>query len=102
MLALLGISDLTAVSLPDEIALPFWGSQTPVRLVFLFAVTGYTYLFKQGGVLAAKGAAYQITVGDGLKNSLVFSWGFFELAMWYWVSDFDIPKEKVFYSWIVF
>ncbi|OCK74821.1 hypothetical protein K432DRAFT_409550 [Lepidopterella palustris CBS 459.81] len=85
ILAFLAISDLTAVSLPEEYAYIYWGTQTPVRLVFLFAITGYTYMFKEGGIFAAKGLGYTPGAGEHLKNSVVFTWGFLELATWFWV-----------------
>lgn len=66
----------------------YWGNQTPVRLLFLFGLTGYSYAFKEGGMLANAGKAYTRNAGDNLKNSIVFSWGFLELAAWFWVSGF--------------
>ncbi|KAF2683399.1 hypothetical protein K458DRAFT_418996 [Lentithecium fluviatile CBS 122367] len=85
LLAFLGVSDLTSLSLSDELAESYWGTQTPVRLTFLFAVTGYSYLFKDGGVLANSGRKYTVNAGDHLKNSIVFTWGFLELAALFWV-----------------
>ncbi|KAF2876422.1 increased loss of mitochondrial DNA protein 1 [Massariosphaeria phaeospora] len=85
LFAFLGLTDLTAVSLPEELADTYWGTQTPVRLSFLFILTGYTYLFKEGGLLASRGAAYTVNAGDYLKNSMVFTWGFLELSAWFWV-----------------
>ncbi|PSN65366.1 hypothetical protein BS50DRAFT_575399 [Corynespora cassiicola Philippines] len=85
LLAFLGVSDLTALSLPEEVADTYWGTQTPVRLAFLFGVTGYTYLFKQHGILASQGRDYTYNAGDNLKNSIVFTWGFLELSAWFWV-----------------
>ncbi|KAF2441302.1 hypothetical protein P171DRAFT_94087 [Karstenula rhodostoma CBS 690.94] len=81
LLAFLGISDLTALSMSEEAVEAHWGTQTPVRLAFLFGLTGYAYAFKQGGVLGstARGA------GDHLKNSVVFAFGFVELTVWFWV-----------------
>ncbi len=71
-----------------DLAVPFFTSQAPVRLLFLFAVTGYTYLFKKGGALAGRDALgmYKAGVGEELKNSVVFTWGFLELTAWFWVS----------------
>jgi hypothetical protein len=69
----------------DEISDRFWGTQTPVRLALLFGVTGYTYMFKEGGMLGTKGRDYTFNAGDDLKNSIVFTWGFLELALWFWV-----------------
>lgn len=85
LFAFLGLSDLTALSLSDEVAERFWGTQTPVRLTFLFGITGYAYLFKEGGMLAGKGRSYSYNAGDDLKNSIVFTWGFLEMAIWFWV-----------------
>jgi len=86
ILAFLGISDLTSVSMHEQLAIEYWGTQTPVRLVFLFAVTAYTYLFKSRGGALARGMGYRTGAGENLKNSLVFTWGFLELAGWFWVS----------------
>ena len=61
----------------------YWGTQTPVRLAFFFALTGYTYAFKEGGMFARQ--PYTLNAGDNLKNSIVFSWGFLELSAWFWV-----------------
>jgi hypothetical protein len=88
LLSFLGISDLTALMLPDEPCEVYWGTQTPVRLLFLFGLTGYTYMFKKGGVLANAGSKYTTSAGDNLKNSIVFTWGFLELAAWFWVCGY--------------
>lgn len=85
LFAFLGLSDLTALSLSDEVAELYWGTQTPVRLAFLFAVTGYTLMFKEGGVFAGKGRHYTFNAGDDFKNSVTFTWGFLEMAAWFWV-----------------
>ena len=70
----------------DEIAYAYWSSQLPVRLFFLFLVTGYSYLFKRGGGTFGAAINYGHGPGDTLKNSLVFTWGFMEVATWFWVS----------------
>ncbi|KAJ4380255.1 hypothetical protein N0V86_004564 [Didymella sp. IMI 355093] len=86
LFAFIGINDLTAASLPEEVFDEYWGAQTPVRLVFLFALTGYTFLFKEGGMFGgARGLAYSNSPGSHLKNSVVFSWGFIELSTWFWI-----------------
>ncbi|KAF2793853.1 hypothetical protein K505DRAFT_305088 [Melanomma pulvis-pyrius CBS 109.77] len=85
LFAFLGLTDLTALSLSEEVAESYWGTQTPVRLTFLFGLTGYAYTFKEGGMFARKGSAYTFNVADDLKNSIVFTWGFLELAAWFWV-----------------
>lgn len=86
LFAFLGVSDLTAAALPDEVYDEYWGAQTPVRLVFLFALTGYTFLFKEGGMFGGtRGITYSKSPGSYLKNSVVFSWAFVELSMWFWI-----------------
>lgn len=63
-----------------------------MRLLFFFVVTFYSYVFKPGGVVFAgkefgKGGAKGKAGWDDLKNSLVFTWGFVEMLVWFWVSD---------------
>ncbi|KAF2725575.1 hypothetical protein K431DRAFT_317556 [Polychaeton citri CBS 116435] len=84
ILAFIAFADLAAASLNELAAFEYWLANVPVRLFFLFVVTGYSYLFKEGGMLAT-GAKGKPGIGEPLQNSLVFSWGFFELAMWFWV-----------------
>jgi hypothetical protein len=61
-------------------------------------------MFKDGGMLASKGRQYSMNAGDDLKNSIVFSWGFLELALWFWVcglacvSDVDMVLMDVRFS----
>jgi len=83
LLVFLGLSDLTAASLPALPALEYWLGNVPVRLTVLFALTAYSYLCKEGGMLGAATG-----VGANLCNSWVFSWAFMELMVWYWVSSF--------------
>lgn len=86
LFAFIGVNDLTAAGLPEEVFDEYWGAQAPVRLVFLFGLTGYTFLFKEGGIFGgASGIAYSKGPGSYLKNSVVFSWGFIELSMWFWI-----------------
>jgi hypothetical protein len=85
ILALLGISDLTAANLNEETAIQYWLANVPVRLIFLFVITGYIYLFKEGGLFGTASAT-RASIGEPLQNSLVFTWAFFELAAWFWVS----------------
>jgi hypothetical protein len=82
LLVFLGLSDLTAASLPALPALEYWLGNVPVRLTVLFGLTAYSYLCKEGGMLGAATG-----VGANLCNSWVFSWAFMELMVWYWVSS---------------
>ena len=68
----------------EEATEVYWGTQTPVRLAFLFGITGYSYAFKEGGIFGSSGRG----AGDHLKNSVVFAFGFFELTIYFWVSPY--------------
>ncbi|KAK4615600.1 hypothetical protein CLAFUW4_09771 [Fulvia fulva] len=86
LLAFLGIVDLTAASMEEGIALHYWLSNVPVRLVFFFVLTAYTYLFKEGGALGPTSTSFgKASLGEPLQNSLVFSFGFVEIATWFWI-----------------
>lgn len=90
--ALLGFSDLTATNLHEEVGSFYWSSQAPVRLAFFLCITGYSYLFKPaGGELSDHGAARPAIgkaggIGALVCNSLVFTWAFMEMLVWFWVS----------------
>lgn len=72
----------------EAFALHYWLSNVPVRLTFFFGLSGYVYLFKEGGVFgSAAGSWRNASVGEPLQNSLVFAFGFFEIAIWFWVSQ---------------
>ena len=85
-LALLAIGDLTATNLDEEVGSYYWSSQAPVRLIFFFGVTGYSYLGKP-----EEGKVLDVGEGTALSglvcNSLVFTWGFVEMLAWFWVSS---------------
>jgi hypothetical protein len=86
LFAFIGLSDLTAVSMSEELSDEYWGLQTPVRLLFLFTLTAYTYVAKEGGMMAPRSNDYMMGSGNtSLHNSLVFTWGFVEMAAWFWV-----------------
>ena len=84
LLAFIGVADLTAASLDEEVALQYWLSNIPARLLFLFGLSGYVYLFKEDGIFGSP-SKLQAGVGDPLKNGLVFAWGFMETVTWFWV-----------------
>lgn len=82
---LLGLSDLTASGLPEGPFSEYWSGQAGVRVAFFFGVTGLSFLLgpSSGGV---RGSGW-----DGLKNRIVFSWGFLEMMVWFWVSFSNVP-----------
>ncbi|CAA9964693.1 hypothetical protein PTNB73_05884 [Pyrenophora teres f. teres] len=85
LFAFLGLSDLTALSLHEDVFDQFWGLQAPVRLLFLFGLTAYTYIFKEGGMFAPRGMDLRMSAGAHLNNSFVFTFGFMEVSAWFWV-----------------
>jgi hypothetical protein len=42
-------------------------------------------MFKEGGMFAPRSMDYRMSAGASLNNSIVFTWGFMELAAWFWV-----------------
>lgn len=40
-------------------------------------------------MFGSKGRQYSMNAGNDLKNSVVFSWGFLELALWFWVRSLE-------------
>lgn len=85
VLAILALSDFTAVSITEPLAVEYWSSITPLRLAFLFPFTAYIYLFKAGGYANDSGTYYKTRSVDLLMNSLTFTFAFLELMMWFWV-----------------
>ena len=87
LLTVLALSDFTAASLDRDVSLQYWLANVPVRLAFLFALTGSIFLFKDDGVFGGGRApgAHRDSPGASLRNSLVFTWGFVETAAWFWV-----------------
>jgi hypothetical protein len=85
LFAFLGFSDLTALSLHEDVFDQFWGLQAPMRLLFLFGLTAYCYIFKEGGMFAPKGMDFRMSAGASLNNSIIFTWGFLEVSAWFWV-----------------
>jgi hypothetical protein len=69
----------------EPLAVEYWSSMTPIRLLFLFPLTAYTYIFKADGTGFAKGKFYKAGPGDHLKNGMIFTWAFLELVLWFWV-----------------
>jgi hypothetical protein len=84
LLAFIGFADLTAASLNEDTALEYWLSNVPVRLLFLFGLSGYIYLFKEDGVFGSR-SVHQDSAGERVRNSLIFAWAFVETVTWFWV-----------------
>ncbi|KAL1793119.1 hypothetical protein ACET3X_008101 [Alternaria dauci] len=85
LFAFIGLSDLTALSLHEDVFDHFWGLQAPLRLLFFFGVTAYSYMLKEGGMFAPRGVDFRMSTGANLNNSFIFTWGFMEVSAWFWV-----------------
>jgi hypothetical protein len=81
----------------EELCAEYWGAQAPMRLLFLFGLTAYTYTFKEGGLLTKRTQEHLMGKGDTLNNSIVFTWGFLEMAAWFWIYTTlrDERRDKV-------
>ncbi|TVY80387.1 hypothetical protein LSUE1_G003409 [Lachnellula suecica] len=85
VLLFLGVSDLVACSLPEEVYSYFWGSQAPVRLILLFTYTFYSFFFSAKSPMYAGSGMYSPGGwGEGLKNRVFFTWAFVEMITWFW------------------
>jgi hypothetical protein len=62
----------------EHVAYQYWGTQLPVRLLFLFGLTGYTYMFRGDSNLPLGRGNLGLSPEDTLKNGLVFTWAFIE------------------------
>ncbi|KAL3417866.1 hypothetical protein PVAG01_10876 [Phlyctema vagabunda] len=87
VLLLLGITDLVAVNLPEEIGQYHWGTQAPVRLFVFFGLCFYSYAFSSSSPAYTSGHNVYVpsTWGEGLKNRVLFTWAFLELIAWFWI-----------------
>ncbi|KAL0633429.1 hypothetical protein Q9L58_007682 [Maublancomyces gigas] len=81
-----GISDLVVVSSYEEVSRGYWDAQAPFRMAFFFFLTAYTYVLRPG-----RGNT-DISINP-LKNSLVFTWAFVEVIMWFWIYN-QLKEER--------
>ncbi|KAH8900931.1 hypothetical protein GQ53DRAFT_133158 [Thozetella sp. PMI_491] len=102
VLAILGLSDLVTLSLPEEISLVhYWGMQAPLRSTIAFCLVFYTYLFSASSPFYADTSRGRFSRpsahaqnpgyspsgwgGDALKNRVFFTFAFVEMISWFWV-----------------
>ena len=98
ILGLLAVTDFVATYLPQLTAVEYWTTQVPVRLLALFGITAYPLLFKAGGFLGPPASAadsalggfatavkHNRSPGQLIINDLVFTAGFVEVSIWFWV-----------------
>ncbi|CAG9952457.1 unnamed protein product [Clonostachys rosea f. rosea IK726] len=101
VLALVGISDLVSLSMPEEITLIYyWGAQAPIRSLFFMIVLFYAFLTGPSSPFfasvnprgrfahpSAHNPSYTPGTwgGDTLKNRVAFTFLFLEMISWFWV-----------------
>ena len=69
----------------EPLAVEYWSSVTPIRLLFLFPLTAYVYLYQPSTFETVKSSVYVGKAGFNLKNGVIFSWCFLETVLWFWV-----------------
>ncbi|TGJ83029.1 hypothetical protein E0Z10_g5742 [Xylaria hypoxylon] len=94
ILFFVGVSDLTTLSMPEEIWLVhYWGAQAPIRIVVFGCLTLFTYLTapSTSSSMSARlsphhyPAAYGTASGsEGLRNRVFFAFTFLEFISWFW------------------
>ncbi|KAI0872010.1 increased loss of mitochondrial DNA protein 1 [Hypoxylon argillaceum] len=87
ILFLVGLSDLTTLSMPEEIWLVhYWGAQAPARIVVFGCLTLFTYIAAPSSsspphILATYGTG---SGSEGLCNRVFFAFTFLEFLSWFW------------------
>ncbi|MCJ1350423.1 MAG: hypothetical protein MMC33_000404 [Icmadophila ericetorum] len=94
LLLLLGLTDLTASSMREEISSIYWSSQAPLRFLFFALLTAYSFLGKASIIDKNLKNLRFVTGGDGegLHNSALFTWGFLNTLGWFWV--YNVQREE--------
>ncbi|KAK0391565.1 hypothetical protein NLU13_1065 [Sarocladium strictum] len=96
VLALLGISDLVSLSMPEEIGMIYyWGPQAPLRSLFSTALLLYTFLSGPSSSIFTPPSTRHFSrdptsmggtgSGGALRNRVFFTFMFFETISWFWV-----------------
>ncbi|PHH62655.1 hypothetical protein CDD81_6801 [Ophiocordyceps australis] len=86
VLALLGLSDLVSLSMPEELgSLYHWGTQAPLRSFITMALVFYSY-FQSVRVPRGPSSAHDASLhGGNLTNRVVFTFAFLEMITWFWI-----------------
>lgn len=94
-----GFSDLITLSLPEEVCLVhYWGTQAPLRVLISMVTLFYSFFFSAsspfyggsggGSTRISKARLYEYeatSIGDHLKNRVLFSFMFIETVSWFWL-----------------
>ena len=63
-----------------------WEVQAPSRFMAFMALTAYTYVFKHRRTTRFVPLSAEEEKLVGVKTGVVFTWAFFEMIAWFWVS----------------
>ena len=63
-----------------------WEVQAPSRFMAFMAFTAYTYVFKHRRITRFVPLSAEEERLAGVKTGVVFTWAFFEMIAWFWVS----------------
>ncbi|RWA09436.1 hypothetical protein EKO27_g5653 [Xylaria grammica] len=97
-LFLVGLSDLTTLSMPEEIWLVhYWGAQAPVRIVLFGCLTLFTYLTAPPASSTSPSMPSRLSShhyppaygpanggSEGLRNRVFFAFTLLEFLSWFW------------------
>ena len=97
LLGYISLNDIIAANSHEEIFFWHWSAQAPVRAMFFFALTAWSFvdgpegMSKVGKVLAGRQTGL-VPSGPGreemgLGNGMVFVFGFIMVMWWFWVSS---------------
>ena len=89
LLGFLGFVDFTALASSaagGDASREHWEIQAPSRLIAFMGLTAYTYIFKPRRTTRFVPLTAEEERLAGLKTGAVFTWAFFEMVWWFWVS----------------
>ncbi|RPB28674.1 hypothetical protein L211DRAFT_777988 [Terfezia boudieri ATCC MYA-4762] len=89
LLGFLGFVDFTSLASSAavrDVSREHWEIQAPSRLIAFMGLTAYTYIFKPRRTTRFVPLTAEEEKLAGLKTGAVFTWAFFEMVLWFWVS----------------
>lgn len=96
LLAYISVTDIVAANLHEEIFFFHWSAQAPVRAMFFFGLTAWSFVdgpegFRKVSKVLAGRQSGLVSSGPGreeggLGSGVVFVFGFIMVMWWFWVS----------------
>lgn len=87
LLGLLAFVDLVDLMAPTAAWRDRWEVQAPSRFMAFMALTAYAYIFKHRRTTRFVPLSAEEEKLAGVKTGVVFTWAFFEMIGWFWVSQ---------------